>query len=285
MKTAEVATTGPLWRRIGYGSKMPNPPRKIAFVTVATDHGTLIVNRFDHHIVSETTAYGLGYQLLEASSYDPSEVDLTLKLIDLRRQHHGDGLVVVDCGANIGVFTVEWAKHMSGWGAVLAFEAQERLYYALAGNIAINNCFNARAVHAAVAGQIGAMKIPMPNYFAPGSFGSLELKQRNGTEFIGQVIDYSEDKMVAVPTTTLDSQKLPRVDLIKIDVEGMEIDVLAGAGDCVAKSHPILFIEAVKIDSDELRAWLERFDYATFEVGMNLLALHRGDKCLAHVKA
>jgi FkbM family methyltransferase len=262
-----------------------NPPRKIAFVTVATDHGTLIVNRFDQHIVDQATAYGLGFQLLETSSYDAGEVDMTLKLLDLRRQHYGDGAIVVDCGANIGVFTVEWAKHMSGWGAVLAFEAQERLYYALAGNIAINNCFNARAVHAAVASQIGTMKMPTPNYFAPASFGSLELKKRGHTEFIGQVIDYSDDKMVAVPTTTLDSYNFPRVDLIKIDVEGMELEVLAGAGNCIATSHPILLIEAVKIDRDELRAWLERADYATFDVGMNLLALHRADKCLAHVKA
>ncbi len=277
---------GPLAARIGYGSVMlDNPPRKIAFVTVATDHGTLIVNRFDQHIVDQATAYGLGYQLFEASCYDPGEVDLTLKLLDLRRQHYGDGAIAVDCGANIGVFTVEWAKHMSGWGTVLAFEAQERLYYALAGNIAINNCFNARAVQAAVASQLGTMKMPTPDYFAPASFGSLELKQRPGTEFIGQVIDYSEDKMVAVPTTALDSYNFPRVDLIKIDVEGMELDVLAGAGNCVASSRPILFIEAFKVDGDALRAWLERADYAVFEVGMNLLALHRADKCLPYVKA
>jgi FkbM family methyltransferase len=284
LKSAKAATPPALSARIGYGSMMPNPPRKIAFVTLATDHGTLIVNRFDQHIISETNAYGLGYQLLEASCYDPGEVDLTLKLLDLRRQHHGDGVIVVDCGANIGVFTVEWAKHMSGWGAVLAFEAQERLYYALAGNIAINNCFNARAVHAAVSSQLGTMKIPAPNYFAPASFGSLELKKRDGTEFIGQVIDYSEEKMISVPTTTLDSYNFPRVDLIKIDVEGMELDVLAGAGNCIANGHPILLIEQAKVDRHELRAWLERFDYATFDVGMNLLALHQADKCLAHVK-
>src|SRR5260370_16749261 len=38
--------------------------------------------------------------------------------------------------------TIEWAKRMTGWGSVLAIEAQERIYYALAGNIALNNCFN-----------------------------------------------------------------------------------------------------------------------------------------------
>jgi FkbM family methyltransferase len=271
--------------RIGYGRLMPKPPRKIAFVTVSTDHGSLIVNRFDQHIVSQTTGYGVGFQLLEASSYDAAEVALTLKLLDLRRQHYGDGAIAVDCGANIGVFTVEWAKHMTGWGAVVAFEAQERIYYALAGNIAINNCFNARAVHAAVTKEPGAMKIPAPNYFAAGSFGSLELRQRAGNEFIGQTIDYSEHKMVAVPATTLDTYDFPRLDLVKMDIEGMELEGLAGAAASVAKHHPILLVEAVKVDRDALRAWLERYDYTTFDVGMNLLALHGADKCLAQVKA
>ena len=89
-----------------------------------------------------------------------------LMVLDLRRKHYGDGVVAVDCGANLGVHTVEWAKHMTGWGVVLAIEAQERIYYALAGNIAINNCFNARAIHAAVSNRPGTMKMPKPNYFA-----------------------------------------------------------------------------------------------------------------------
>src|SRR5215472_6781204 len=111
---------------------MPKPPRKIAFAISATDHGTLIVNRFDQHILEGGRGYGVGFQLLDTAAYDSPEVDLLLKLLDLRRQHYGDGAVAVDCGANIGVHTIEWAKHTTGWGAVLAFEAQERVYYALA---------------------------------------------------------------------------------------------------------------------------------------------------------
>ena len=180
----------------------------------ATDHGTLIVNRFDEHIVEQTRGYGVGFQLLDTASYDANEVDLVLKLLDLRRQHYGDGALAVDCGANVGVHTVEWAKHMTGWGAVLAFEAQERIYYALAGNIAINNCFNARAIHAAVTSQPGTMKMPKPNYLTPASFGSLELRKRENTEFIGQAIDYSESKMIDVPTVALDFVQFspPRFD-------------------------------------------------------------------------
>jgi hypothetical protein len=69
-------------------------------------------------------------------------------------------------------------RHGNGWGSVIAIEAQERIYYALAGNIAINNCFNAIAMHAAVSSEPGVMQIPTPDYFQPSSFGNLELKPR-----------------------------------------------------------------------------------------------------------
>jgi FkbM family methyltransferase len=262
---------------------MPNPPRKIAFIIASTDQGTLIVNRFDQHFV-EQRGIGAGFQLLEKASYDAGEVDLIVKMLELRRQHYGDGVVAVDCGANVGVHTIEWAKRMTGWGVVLAFEAQERIYYALAGNIAINNCFNARAIHAAVTSQPGTMKMPSPNYLVPSSFGSLELRKRDNTEFIGQAIDYSESKMVDVRTISLDSFSFPRLDLIKMDVEGMELDALAGGVNCIGNYHPILLVEIIKTDKNKLRAWLESLDYSVIEAGMNFLALHKNDKCLPEIQ-
>jgi hypothetical protein len=70
-----------------------------------------------------------------------------------------------------------------------------------------------------------------------------------------------------------------------MDIEGMELEGLAGAATSVAKHHPILLVEAVKVDKEALRTWLASCDYTTFDVGMNLLALHSADRCLAQVKA
>jgi FkbM family methyltransferase len=221
---------------------------------------------------------------LEKASYDASEVDLVLGLLDLRRHYAGDGVVAIDCGANIGVHTIEWAKHMTGWGTVVAIEAQERIYYALAGNIAINNCFNARAIHAAVASIPGTMKIPVPDHLTAASFGSLELRKRTNTEFIGQPIDYSEGKMVDVQAVTLDALGCRRVDLIKMDIEGMELDALAGGATCFGSLHPMLIVEIIKTDKSKLRAALEKLDYAVFESGMNFVAVHKSDKCLGHIQ-
>lgn len=257
---------------------MPGPARPLAFILASTDHGAMIVNRFDQHGVGEK-AFGVGYQLLGKASYEPEEISLLLKLLDLRRRHYGDGVVAVDCGANLGVHSVEWAKHMTGWGAVLAFEAQERIYYALAGNLALNNCFNARAVHAAVSRQSGTMKIPQPNYLTNTSFGSIELTKREQAEFAGQAIDYSEDKMTEVRMVHLDAFKFARLDLLKIDVEGMELDVLAGAAQCIAARQPLLLVEFVKTDATALRAWLENLGYSAYVLGLNFVAIHKDDKC------
>jgi FkbM family methyltransferase len=263
---------------------MRNPTRKIAFVLVSSDHGTMIVNRFDYRMVDKDRGYGVGFQILEKSAFDPQEVDLAMTLLQSRRKYFGNGVIAIDCGANIGVHTIEWAKKMTGWGSVIAIEAQERIFYALAGNIVINNCFNARAVCAAAAASNGTMQAPNPDYLQPSSFGSLELSQRANTEFIGQKIDYSDAKTSVIRTLTLDSFALDRIDLIKIDVEGMELDVLEGAAQSIACHHPVLIVESIKTDKAKLQEWLQQNDYRTFAMGLNILAIHQSDKTLDHVK-
>jgi FkbM family methyltransferase len=260
---------------------MQNVARKLAFVLASSNHGTLIVNRFDYRMVDPQQGYGVGFQILETASFDPSEVRLVVDLLAIRRKHYGDGVVAIDCGANIGVHTVEWAMSMTNWGSVLSIEAQERIYYALAGNIAINNCFNAIAVHAAVSSESGIMQIPNPNYSIPSSFGSLELRERDGNEFIGQPIDYKNT--VAVRKLKLDEFNLPRVDLIKIDVEGMELEALEGANHTIDQSHPVMLIERIKTDAAKLRQWLADRGYEIIDAGINMLAIHRSDKTLSEV--
>ena len=260
---------------------MQSMGRNLAFVLASSNHGTMIVNRNDYRMIDAERGYGVGFQILQTGSFDPNEVKLVLDLLALRRQHHGDGVVAIDCGANIGVHTVEWAKAMTGWGSVLSIEAQERIYYALAGNIAINNCFNALAINAAVSSESGVMQIPSPNYLVPSSFGSLELRQRAGNEFIGQPIDY--ENTVNVRKLTLDEFNLPRVDFIKIDVEGMELEALEGAKRSITQSHPIMLIEKIKTDAEKLRQWLRDNGYEVLDAGINMLAIHKSDKTLTDV--
>ncbi len=256
--------------------------RPTAFVLTATNHGTMLVNRHDY-VEKDNMGYGVGYQLLNTSAFDQEEVDLALNLLESRKVNYGAGVVAIDCGANVGVHTIEWAKFMHGWGQVVAFEAQERIFYALAGNITLNNCFNARAIWAAVGATSGEIGVPMPDYFVPSSFGSLELRKTANTEFIGQVIDYSalqSTRMVAIDELNVD-----RLDFMKIDIEGMELDGLRGARKTLARHTPQLMIEKIKSDEAAITKFLTDLGYSLIPLGINVLALHRSDPLATKMQA
>ena len=256
------------------------PPRKIAFILASTDHGAMIINRFDYKMQDEVRGFGVGFKLLDESSYELSEVSIGSFVLASRHRHFGGGVVALDCGANVGTHTVEWARQMTGWGSVTAIEAQERVYYALAGNVAVNNCFNARVIHAAVGDGNGMMKIPNPDYAAPASFGSLQLKHSDKVEDIGQPINHDDAALVPVRLITIDSLALKRVDLLKIDVEGMESEVLDGARRTIRQCLPVILIEHLKTGADQIAPVLQRHGYKLAELGVNILAIHPSDKTL-----
>ena len=248
------------------------------FVLVNSAHGAMIVSHLDYKAV-EGGMIGVGAQIIHRGAYEPQEVAAIKSLLELRRKHFGDGVVMVDCGANVGVHTLEAANLMRGWGEVCAIEAQERLFYALAGNIALQNCFNARAIWAAAGAEVGHMLMTAPDYRLSGSYGSLELlaekRPTRTNEDIGQPIDRTHPTTM-VPVITIDSLNLPRVDLMKIDVEGMELEVLEGAQETIMRCKPILIVEHIKLESYELPAVLNNFGYESVPAGMNTLAFPKG---------
>ncbi len=258
---------------------MANPPRKIGFVLAATEHGTMILNRFDYHR-TPTSTYGVCFQLFGNAVYELFETGHAVRLLAARRTHFGDGVVAIDCGANVGVHTLEWARSMTGWGSVIAIEAQERIFYALAGTIALNNCFNARAILAAVAATDGTMRVPTPDYLEPGSFGSLELRQSETNEFIGQTVDYSAANLTEIRMLAIDSLGLARLDLLKVDVEGMEIEVLEGARQIIGRCLPIILVEHLKVGRAALVEALTPYGYQLYYRGLNALAIHPTDLSL-----
>jgi len=248
----------------------------ISFILANTDHGAMLVNRMDYNESFNGNFYGVGAQLMEKGSYDPSEVETLKSLLAVRRGHFGNDVVMLDAGANIGVHTVECARYMKDWGSVIAVEAQERIFYALAGNITLQNTKNARAIWAALDDKNGEISIPLPDYTKPGSFGSFELKQRFGNENIGQDIDYSKP-VSTVATVAIDSWDLPRLDLLKMDIEGMEIEALQGAAETLKRCRPIIHVECIKVNVDGLKSLLNGLGYNFMRAGMNAIAVHESD--------
>ena len=149
---------------------------------------------------------------------------------------------------------------------------------------AINNCFNARALHAVLAERPGSVHVPVPDYLRPGSFGSLEMRRTAATEFIGQPIDYGAAATAPVAAVAVDSLGLPRLDLLKIDVEGMELDVIAGAAATIARHRPLVFAEHLKVGFETLRDALAGQGYAVRRHGRDLLGVHADDPVGRHIQ-
>lgn len=224
---------------------------KIAFVLGATEHGPMILSRLDYCQTGPNAAFGVGIELLENGEFDVGDIELILDHLPRK-----EGSIALDIGANIGVMTLAMSRYMRGWGRVISFEPQERIFYALAGNIAINNCWNAHAIHAAVTDKPGTILVPRLDYQKPASYGSLEMK-RVTAEKIGQEPTGSYQ----VGAISVDSMNFSRVDFMKIDVEGMELDVLHGAEQTIEKFHPTMFIEHIKCGDAVLRGWLMKRGY------------------------
>ncbi|MGB9153438.1 MAG: FkbM family methyltransferase [Alphaproteobacteria bacterium] len=157
--------------------------------------------------------------------------------------------VVVEVGANIGTHTVLLAQLVGPSGLVLAFEPQRVIFHILCANLALNDIFNVHTYLAGVGRQAGSLKVPMLDYAAAGNFGGIPLM---GADIVGEVVGI----------TPLDDLKLPSLRLLKIDVEGMEIDVLAGARQLIARHRPFLYVENDRPDNSEaLITMIEELGY------------------------
>ncbi len=161
------------------------------------------------------------------------------------------GMVAIDAGANIGAHTVFFAKAVGPSGRVYAFEPQRRVHQMLCGNVALNALGNVSCLHTALGATAGSVTIPPIEYDKGGNFGGLALGRWESGE--------------TVPVMTLDSLALETCHFIKIDVEGMERDVLQGTTATLARCKPFLYVENDREkNSAALIQWLLDHDYRLY---------------------
>lgn len=152
-------------------------------------------------------------------NYEP-EVTTCLKLL-LK-----PGMKFCDVGANLGVFTLLAARQVGSKGHVFAFEPVPTNYQALQRNIEINQLTNVTCITKAVSETNGVSKIYLSDY--SGSHSLID----EPAAFNGMIID--------VETVRLDSlPKVSDIDVLKIDVEGFELQVIRGLGSL----RPIIILE------------------------------------------
>ena len=164
---------------------------------------------------------------------------------------------ICDIGANIGNHTVYFAK-MMGVGRVLCFEPQPVCYATLTTNIDLNGLSNHATAYNCLIGAVT---------------GNGRLARFNARNLGGTAFEQAADG--AIPMFALDdvitSEDLNSLDLIKIDVEGMQIDVLKGAEAVLDARKPALWVEVLEKDGSygDTVAFLDRFGYKAEKLGPN----------------
>ncbi|MEX0807143.1 MAG: FkbM family methyltransferase [Dongiaceae bacterium] len=139
------------------------------------------------------------------------------------------GRVVIDVGAFIGTHTVFFAKQVGPAGHVYAIEPQRHTFHMLCGNVALNSLKNVTCLPCIAAAVPGEQKIAMYNPDLVQNFGGARVSLLPNGETVSAI--------------RIDDLPLSRCDLIKIDTEGMEPDVLAGARKTIERFRPVVYCE------------------------------------------
>ena len=157
----------------------------------------------------------------------------------------------------------------------MSFEPQMWLYQCMMGSLALNDISNVDSRPYAVGATSGIVTVPGLDYTKPASFGSLpifEFADDHAYGDIGQ--DADPEKSYSVPMIALDDLHV-NPHLIKIDTEGMELEVLKGAAQTVDRVRPVLYFEHIKADEDGCLAWVKERDYLTWVNGCDYACIPR----------
>jgi FkbM family methyltransferase len=147
--------------------------------------------------------------------------------LELIEPHLRPGMVVFDVGANIGYLAMYLRRRIGDSGQLYCFEPEPTNFAELQANLHRNHLSNCHAIQLAVGAKEGTVT------FTPGLNGFVAPEGAAG---------------IPVPVTPLDlfieQRHLPRVDFVKIDVEGFEVDVLNGMTATLSRpDKPILYVE------------------------------------------
>lgn len=181
--------------------------------TVETPHGRITVNLTDRYI---------GRPLFMTGVYEPG-VGAVL------RRYLRPGMVAVDIGAHIGHHTLLMARSVGLEGRVYAFEPEPANRRLLVRNMEANDAVNVILRTEAVASRTGTARL----HLSPSNHGGHSLAvSRHGP-------------VLPVPTVTLPDALGPdaRVGLVKLDIEGGELDALAGMAPILFTQYPTLVVE------------------------------------------
>ena len=158
----------------------------------------------------------------------------SLKLMDELKPNRTD-LVIMDVGANFGFLSLVWAQTIANRGQVYAFEPNPKVYSSFCKSVQNNNLENIIHVEHKAVGK---------------TEGTVELFLSPTTSNVNpdvNTMDSIPPNHTMVDMTTIDAflknKGLTTCDLIKIDVDGIELHILEGSKQTIKACQPIFVVE------------------------------------------
>jgi len=193
-------------------------------------HGLMMYNPMDWYIGRAMEVYG----------------EWAEKKVDIWRRVVKKGQVAVDVGAHIGSLTLPLSALVGDEGRVVAFEPFYPSFATLAANVGLNSLQNVELRQAILSDRGGrvfmnraSLAFGVHDFFNIGSMNFNGLRVYNASDDVERPSALWDEYQVML----LDQLSLARLDFIKVDAEGMELEVLTGAQRMIKKFKPVLFIE------------------------------------------
>jgi FkbM family methyltransferase len=184
-------------------------------------------------------------------------------VIDYFKKTVKEGDVVLDVGANIGIYSLIAGRRVGDNGKVYAFEPATKAFNILQYHIDLNHLKNITPIKSGVSNYTGEAEFNICEDDAYNSLGDTPMKE---------IIKKDTINIVSIDDFVL-KNKINKVDIIKVDTEGAEFLVFTGAKKTLHKYKPVLLFETNPIvtkgftnDLDDLLDLIRLHNYKLFEV-------------------
>jgi FkbM family methyltransferase len=150
----------------------------------------------------------------------------------------GTGMVVLDGGSNEGLFTLYAARRVGPGGTVLAVEPDAGEFQRLGANIELNRLDNVTTLNAARGSRVGEAVLAVA--------GATRRDERDRRPVAGRAatrVDHVDGSGVGGDDRRAGRRSgLRRLDLVKLDIEGSEVDAIDGASTTISQFHPLILL-------------------------------------------
>ena len=170
--------------------------------------------------------YGISTELFIYGTHEPASTKLFKGAVR-------EGMVVVDIGSNLGYYAIPAARLVTPSGKVMAIEPEPKNFAALRRNVEANRIENMILIPSAIG--------------STDSMGKLYLAPVSNTHTLRPTEHQRLSQYIEVPVKRLDTlvqaAGLTRVDFIRMDIEGFEVEAVSGMWNTLKENQPGLMME------------------------------------------